>query len=346
MRRSRKKSNKIRKFILENVEDHHNDITSFTAEKFDISRVSVLRHLNILIKNGLISVQGKTKDREYKLKSIIKDSFSVEISPDVEEDQIWLHIIRPILINIPDNVLQICEYGLSEMINNVIDHSEGNLMEVKIKKDAIRVHFTVQDDGVGIFEKIQRDFNLNDPRHAILELAKGKLTTDPAHHTGEGIYFTSRMFDRFIIISKGLFYSHKEPDDDWLLEHNKNINGTAVKMTINIDSDRKIQDIFDKFALEEQDYEFSRTHVPLYLIAYGDENLISRSQARRLLARFHNFKQVMLDFEGIKSIGQAFADEIFRIYARNNPDIEIIALNTNQQVAKMISRVQKNLRSY
>jgi len=187
--------------------------------------------------------------------------------------------------------------------------------------------------------------DLNDPRHAILELAKGKLTTDPEQHSGEGIFFTSRMFDRFIILSKGLYFSHQDPDDDWLMEHNIDMKGTAVQMSIGTDSDREINEVFDRFALDHQEYGFSKTHVPLSLATYSDENFVSRSQARRLLARFRDFKEVLLDFDGVETIGQAFADEIFRVYARNNPEVDVIAINTNEQVEKMIMRAQNKLTS-
>lgn len=341
MRKQRDKTLRIQEFILENIEEHPRDITTFSAKNFGVSRNAILRHLNRLVSDRIISTHGSTKDRHYELNPITRETFSIDISPDVEEDQIWRHIIRPTLKKIPDNVLHICEYGLSEMINNVIDHSEGNKMTIDIIQYAPRISFVVMDNGVGIFNKIQRDFNLNDPRHAILELAKGKLTTDPDRHSGEGIFFTSRMFDKFVVISEGLFFSHNEPGDDWLLEHDINVRGTSVLMSINPNSDRNIQEVFDSYASEDQDYGFAKTHVPLSLVTYGDENLISRSQARRLLARFRDFEEVLLDFLGVKFIGQAFADEIFRIYARNNPDVEIIAINTNQQIDKMILRVKE-----
>jgi len=342
MRKPRDKTLRIQDFILENIEEHPRDITSYTADNFSVSRNAILRHINKLISDRIISAHGSTRDRHYTLNPISNETFSIRISPDVEEDQIWRHVIRPTLKQLPDNVLHICEYGLSEMINNVIDHSEGNEMTINTNQYASKLNFLVMDDGVGIFNKIRRDFDLNDTRHAILELAKGKLTTDPDRHSGEGIFFTSRMFDRFIIISEGLFFSHKEPGDDWLLEHDLDVKGTSVLMTINPKSNREIQEIFDAHASEDQDYGFTKTHVPLSLVTYGDENLISRSQARRLLARFRNFEEVLLDFTGVKSLGQAFADEIFRIYARNNPDVEIITINTNQQIDKMILRAQEN----
>ena len=342
MRKPRDKSIQIREFILNKIEDHPRDITSFTAEEFGISRSAVLRHLNSLIDDRQIAAHGSTRDRHYELTPTARDIFTTEISPSVEEDQIWLHIIRPSLVGLADNVLHICEYGLSEMINNVIDHSEGSHMKIAVAQYATKLSFLVADDGIGIFKKIQRDFKLSDPRHAILELAKGKLTTDPDRHSGEGIFFTSRMFDRFIIISKGLYFSHQEPDDDWLLEHDLDVQGTSVIMSIDPKSERSIQQVFNTYASDEEDFGFTKTHVPLSLVTYGDENLISRSQARRLLARFRNFTEVLLDFTGVKTIGQAFADEIFRIYRRNNPEVEIIAINTNEQIEKMIRRVQKN----
>ncbi len=340
MRKPRDKSIRIREFILRNIEDHPRDITKFSAGEFNISRNAILSHINALIDDRQIVVHGSTRDRYYELAPIAKETFTTEISPGVEEDQVWLHIIRPILVGLTDNVLHICEYGLSEMINNVIDHSEGSHLKIGVTQYATKISFLVADDGIGIFKKIQRDFNLTDPRHAILELAKGKLTTDPDRHSGEGIFFTSRMFDTFIIVSRGLYFSHQEPDDDWLLEHDRDVQGTSVIMSIDPLSERNIQQVFNTYASDEEDFGFTKTHVPLSLVTYGDENLISRSQARRLLARFRSFSEVLLDFNGVLTIGQAFADEIFRIYKRNNPGVDIIAINTNQQIEKMINRVQ------
>src|SRR5438067_215023 len=74
------------------------------------------------------------------------------------------------------------------------------------------------DDGVGIFEKIRRQCKLDDHRQAILELSKGKLTTDPERHTGQGIFFTSRIFDEFLIRSDHFIFGHFRKEGDWLVE--------------------------------------------------------------------------------------------------------------------------------
>ena len=50
------------------------------------------------------------------------------------------------------------------------------------------------------------------------------------------------------------------------------------------------------------------------------------------------FKIVVLDFKGIEAVGQAFVDEIFRIFKNENPKIEIKYVNTNEDVSSMIKR--------
>ena len=100
------------------------------------------------------------------------------------------------------------------MLNNVIDHSVSDDALISFRQNFCRISIDIMDSGVGIFEKIQKDFNLPDPRSALLELSKGKLTSDKSRHTGDGIFFTSRMFDVFEIRSGNLFYTRSRADDD------------------------------------------------------------------------------------------------------------------------------------
>lgn len=339
MRKPRQKSTDTRNFILENVSAHPKDISALTSKQFRISRPAVLGHINKLIGDGLLEAEGTTRARRYKLKLLADEVFSFDLSPDTEEDKVWRHLVRPILSNIPENVLRICEYGMNEMINNAVDHSEGTLARVHVQQSAADVSFLLQDNGIGIFNKIQRDLRLDDPRQAILELSKGKLTTDPSRHTGEGIFFVSRMFDRFIVFSDGLFYSPNEIGDQEILRFRESDRGTGVDMAISAQSKRTTQEVFGLYTEEEDDFAFSRTDVPVSLARFGGDHLVSRSQARRLLARLHNFEHIRLDFSGVDTIGQAFADEVFRVYARNNLDIEISTMNTNAYIDRMIRRV-------
>jgi hypothetical protein len=205
-----------------------------------------------------------------------------------------------------------------------------------------RIDIEVQDNGVGIFKKIQQAFNLPDPHDVILELAKGKLTTDPQHHTGEGIFFTSRMFDTFSIYSGSLLFMHTETGDDWLLEDVDAQKGTCVLMQISPMSEQTSQQVFDKYTSDDGDYGFTKTNIPVALARYGDESLVSRSQAKRLLARFERFREIILDFKGVSSIGQAFADEVFRVFPKDHPHVHLYPIETNRQVMKMINRAKSH----
>jgi hypothetical protein len=73
---------------------------------------------------------------------------------------------------------------------------------------------------------------------------------------------------------------------------------------------------------------------------YGDDELVSRSQGRRLLSRFERFRVIELDFSGVESVGQAFADEVFRVFASRHPEIVLEVTHTTPAVAKMISRAR------
>jgi hypothetical protein len=50
------------------------------------------------------------------------------------------------------------------------------------------------------------------------------------------------------------------------------------------------------------------------------------------------FKTIVLDFSHIKSIGQGFADEIFRVWQIHNPATTIEAANANENVDFMVKR--------
>jgi len=226
------------------------------------------------------------------------------------------------------------------MVNNVIDHSDGKHVYISAVREKDRLLIFVIDDGEGIFKKIKRLCNLNDERQALFELSKGKLTTDPDNHTGEGIFFTSRAFDEFEIESRGVKFSHDDTSEfDYIVESDISSDevGTAVYMLLKRDSKRDIQTLFDDFAGPDE-FQFNKTLIPVRLAQYGNEKLVSRSQAKRLLARIERFQYVVFDFEGVQAIGQAFADEIFRVYAQRHPNIELLPDKMEPNVEKMVRR--------
>ena len=237
-----------------------------------------------------------------------------------------------------------CLYGFTEMVNNVIDHSGGKTLFINVLRDKEKIRMYIVDDGEGIFKRITRLFDLADERHAIMELSKGKLTTDPDNHTGEGIFFTSRIFDEFEIESKGLNFSHRDDGSfDFLFDSPivEEQMGTMVMMAIDIKSDRLLTDVFNAYTDGPDDFQFNKTVIPVRLAQYENEKLVSRSQAKRLLTRIEKFQNVLFDFEGVSIIGQAFADEIFRVYANKHPGTQLLPMNMTDEVNNMVQRALK-----
>jgi anti-sigma regulatory factor (Ser/Thr protein kinase) len=336
MSRVRARGEDIRRYILEQVEKHPDDISKVTAERFGITRQAVNKHLQRLTTEGALADTGHTRGRSYRPAAATEWSKAYNTVPKLDEYVIWRDDIAPTLGNLPDNVMGIWQIGFTEMFNNAIDHSGGSIIRVRIAKTAVETEMLIGDDGVGIFRKIQGALNLLDERHAILELAKGKLTTDPKNHSGQGIFFTSRMFDSFDILSGGVYFSHEfGKAEDWILEREVAREGTTVFLKLHNHTARTARKIYDTYS-EVDGFGFSKTVVPVKLAKYGNDQLVSRSQAKRLLARVELFKTVIFDFDGVPSIGQAFADEIFRVFAEQHPEITLVLDNANEEVARVI----------
>jgi hypothetical protein len=330
----------IRRFILQHVEKHPADISKIASRHFDITRQAINKHLRRLVDERSLTESGETRQKIYKLAPLLDWHKDFEITPELEEDVLWGHDVAPMLGSLPQNVLDIWHYGFTEMLNNAKDHSGGSKVMVRISKTAINTEMMISDNGIGIFKKIQEAFHLPDQRYAILELAKGKLTTDPTRHTGEGIFFSSRMFDRFAIGAGQTYFGHKFGDDeDWIMAWNSPF-GTSVFMELDNHTNRTSKKIFDQYAPPDGDYGFNKTVVPVHLAQYGNDKLISRSQAKRVLARLELFKMIVLDFTGVPTIGQAFADEIFRVFAKAHPELTIQAIHSNSEVKRMIERAK------
>lgn len=333
------RSLEINRFILTSIAaGHTKDLVSHASRELGLTRQAIFLHVKQLIEQEHIVASGITKNRSYMLHTSVHPE-TFQITSDLEEHIVWEKLVLPNLPDLNKNVFDICFHGFTEIINNVKDHSEGSICRVKILLTPLSITIEVADDGVGIFNKLRQGFGFDDAQQAALELAKGKLTTDEQRHSGEGIFFTSRMFDSFSIYSTGFVFIHE--GNDWIAreEESENTSGTLVRMKIDFDSARTVQSIFNQFAHGE-DYGFVRTLVPVKLAQYGEENLVSRSQAKRVLARLERFQIVLLDFRDVDTIGQAFADEVFRVFDLTHPDVEFQVVHANSKINKVIQHVK------
>lgn len=96
--------------------------------------------------------------------------------------------------------------------------------------------------------------------------------------------------------------------------------------------------------LDIETLAFDKTQITVELSRIGDERLMSRSQAKRILRGTDKFDIVKLDFSGVRLVGQGFIDQVFRVYQSQHPQIKFECINANDDVTFMIERGIATLR--
>ena len=331
---------KIRNSIIEQIGEKKLDVLSI-AKEYNVSKQSIYKYIQKLVEDGIVAVEKNGRANTYKLTNTIQ-RFQVAI-PFQDEAIIFEKNIKPLLDDVSDIVYDCLGYAVQGMLDNANEHSEGSRVDVSVMKSVYDVAITIADDGVGIFNKVSAALDLPDKKYAILELAKGRFTTEPESHTGEGIFFSSKVVDRFAIISGGLEFVVNQDDKSIIDEIDYDRIGTMVVLIIHKNHAEKPADVFEKYKSDPfcDNYGFDKTIVPVRLLEYGNDRplVVSRSQARRLMARVDRFINIVLDFEGIDEIGQGFADEIFRVFVNSHPEVELHPINCSEGTKKMIQWV-------
>ncbi len=159
------------------------------------------------------------------------------LSEDVVLDEIKQD--SGIFLELPKHIAQILDYSFTEMLNNAIDHSRSKTIGVVIKRTASDIRFDITDRGVGIFNNIMRKRKLKNELEAIQDLTKGKQTTAPEAHSGEGIFFTSRVADILTFrssVKKLIFHTMLQ---DIFVRDIKKTKGSAVTCVTSLTSKKR-----------------------------------------------------------------------------------------------------------
>ena len=139
-----------------------------------ITRQAINKHIQRLSSEHAIVEAGQTRNKVYKLATLAEWDQTYTMMPNLAEDVVWRSDVSKIIGDMAANVTDIWQYGFTEIFNNALDHSAGTTINLAIRRNAVDTEMVVQDNGVGIFKKIQTELGLLDERHAILELAKGR----------------------------------------------------------------------------------------------------------------------------------------------------------------------------
>jgi anti-sigma regulatory factor (Ser/Thr protein kinase) len=321
------------------------------VERSGVSRQAAHRELSRLVRAGELFSEGRGRATRYAAGTQRTPSgrtppagavaFRKRYRIDgLAEDRVWQEL-RPALSWLArpsaKNAQAVVAYALTEMVNNAIDHSRAKEVSVRAGGDGKRTWFEVEDAGIGAFENVRSALGLTDALAGLQEISKGKLSTQPAQHSGEGIFFTSKMADRFDLAANGLLWLVDNLRGDQAVGTEGPRRGTLVRFEIDDLARPPPQEVFRQYT---HDFEFDTTRTVVKLFAYG-VRFVSRSEAKRLLDGLERFRQIILDFSGVEAVGQGFADEIFRVWASQHPEIEVRPENMTDPVAFMVERARR-----
>jgi anti-sigma regulatory factor (Ser/Thr protein kinase) len=316
---------------------HPQRLCAAMSDHHGVSPSTMRKHVRALTEEGWLVREG-TASRPFYRPGLLRDVSRSYALSGLDEQTAWERDFAP-CFSLTPQVTRLAHHAFTELLNNAVDHSGGARVSISMRQNRTSLHLLMRDDGCGVFDRIRTVFHIESPQQALLELSKGKLTTQPEFHSGRGLFFTSRLFDVFDLYANGLTYQRNQwQRGGWLKANPSQISGTAIFMSLALDSQRTLDEVFAAHAKGEGDLSFSRTEVAMRLAHGEGEGLESRGQAKRIAARLEAFDTVDLDFAGVDAIGQAFADELFRVFGKRHAHVRLQPRNMSPSVAAMVAQ--------
>ena len=329
--------------ILTRIKKSKAGVTAGQLEKeLGYSRQYTVRLLNRLMSQGEIHRRGKTRAAKYFPGKASGEANHLELIKErqgLSEYVVFDEVTKRMKLNakLNKNCLTIFDYAFTEMLNNAIDHSHSKKVWINVEADHANITFVIKDLGIGAIESIKQGFEISDDFLALEHIFKGKQTTAKEAHSGQGIFFTSKVVDTYKIATSRMEFAIDNIKADEFLRGIRQRKGTTVTCKIKINTRRKIKDVFDEYT--DDDYAFNRNTVIINLSK--PKRLMSRSEAKRLLLGLDEYSVLDFNFKNVDEVGQGVCDEIFRVYANRNPGKVLSYHGASDIVRYMIERSRK-----
>ncbi len=308
-------------------------------QRLSIGRRSARALLARLVALQWLEREGTPRKPAFRpgaLRQVVR-SYPIE---GLQEDLPWQRDFAPAFAA-PAPVMRMAQHAFVELLNNAIDHSGGGSVTVSMRQTATQMQLLVSDDGCGVFARIREAFAIDDDALAMLELAKGKLTSQPQCHSGHGLYFTARLADVFDLQANRQAYRFCGwGPRRWHAIKPMQRAGTTAYVAIALETARTLDGVLRAHSTDGTTPAFEVTQVPLHLIVAEHVGLESRAQAVRVASRLERFRRVELDFSDVDAIGHGFADQLFRVVAGEHLGLQLLPLHANPGVASMIDSVR------
>ncbi len=326
---------------------HGEDLLPHLMQRLDLSRRRAQDLLRRLVASQWLYRSGTVRRPVYRpgaLRQVVQH-YPLQ---GLQEDQPWRRDFAP-YFDLPAEVRRMAQHAFTELLNNAVDHSGGSRVTVSLRQTPLHLQLLVSDDGCGLFERIAQSFAIDDPRLAMFELSKGKLSSQPERHSGHGLFFAARLADIFDVHANGSAFQHRSWQPDlalalatgspaWRATRVAPHRGTSVYLAMALDTPRTLDEVLRAYSADTAGYRFDRTQVPLKLLS-GSDLLMSRADARRVASRLTMFGQAEIDFSGVDAIGHGFADELFRVFQREHPGVQLLPKKMAPAVGAMVGSI-------
>jgi anti-sigma regulatory factor (Ser/Thr protein kinase) len=329
----------ISQWITDAALAHAERLPEHVMARLGVSRRSALALLNRLVAAQWLVRDGKRRAAAFRA-GPLKQVVQRYALAGLQEDLPWQRDFAP-CFELAPHLARMAQHAFTELLNNAVDHSGGSQVTVSLRQTPLHLQLLVSDDGIGIFSRIQQNFDIADPTLAMLELSKGKLTSAPERHSGHGLFFTSRLGDVFDVHANHRAFQFRGWDRrSWHSAKAVPRQGTSIYLAIGLDTTRTLDQVLRAQSRSGAAYGFDTTSVPLQLMTGAQTGLESRAQAKRVASRLQRFGRAEVDFSGIADVGHGFADELFRVFSMAHPQVDLVPVGMAPRVAAVVDSVR------
>ncbi len=257
-------------------------------------------------------------------------------------------------------VLEGYEWCLNEVLDNVLQHSDGSagFVMMQVHRSNNRLSICISDHGQGIFRSLSESkYRPTSALNALTLAVKAGVTRDPAVGQGNGLWGLSEIVRRnsgsFNLISgpAAIFFDGQTSKTFERLPCNKGRHGTSVIFQINTDKPIDVSEALGggkyhhtNLFLESLETSAGSHEIKVQSISHGTGTRRSGLSVRTYVLNIfeQGSQRVVLDFSDVGMISSSFADELIGKLAAHFGFVafaqRVTLKNVNETILPLIDR--------
>jgi DNA-binding transcriptional ArsR family regulator len=300
------------------------------ASRLGISRQAAFSHLTALVEAGQAERIGRGRGTRYRSRAaegpvdeLARTIWTRSVAP---EDSPWAELAeRAPFDGMTADASRLLAGALERLLRGARERDPGKAVELAVFDLHDHVLLELTDTGEGFFDWARRRMATSSAVEARLLLSK--------HLGDQDLRWLTRAADDFEVESGELRWRVDNLRADQALGSlDTSRLGTRVRFCVDPLRPMNID------ALKDQ---AGSAHALVRLFASADA-FPSRDQARSVMQGLEDCERVVLDFGGVREIGEGFAEEIFLLWAGIHPRVRLHPIRMRACVAEAILRVRRD----